>query len=232
MTLAPRRDTAVYSESRLRRGQSPDTICMIGGLLRMRSQRKQQTTTRMSPTVSSSPFRSPRDGTSSTSSRESRPERRMHWRSGRRKRRFRPTAVPITMVRSSATMLISHSTHRRTHTRRGYSWRHSSAKCFPVTRPSLAARVCSKMAIRLDKTTTHTRSYPKREPPSMAVAQFPGSRYATDTRNAGPMSRTASLQRWAMAGPCSQFGSGQRLVILGDVKGKWDGVTEGMVSCY
>lgn len=46
-------------------------------------------------TVSSSPLRTPRDGTIRRRRRESRPDSRMHWRSGRRKRRLSPTAVPM-----------------------------------------------------------------------------------------------------------------------------------------
>lgn len=38
----------------------------------------------------------------------------------------------------------------------------------------------------LDHSKTHNSLYPNRAPPSMFVAKFPGSMYATDATKAGP----------------------------------------------
>lgn len=59
------------------------------------------------------------------------------------------------------------------------------AKCFPVTNSRRVARVWKSSAKALETTTTHNSSKPNLEPPSIAVAQLPGSMYPKATKNRG-----------------------------------------------
>lgn len=62
---------------------------------------------------------------------------------------------------------------------------HTSARCFPETRPRRVASVWKRAAMKLEMMTTQRSSNPKREPPSMAEAQLPGSMYPMATRSTG-----------------------------------------------
>jgi len=59
------------------------------------------------------------------------------------------------------------------------------AKCFPVTNSRRVARVWKSSAKALETTTTHNSSKPNLEPPSIAVAQLPGSMYPKATKSRG-----------------------------------------------
>lgn len=64
--------------------------------------------------------------------------------------------------------------------------RYTCARFFPVTTPMRAARDWQRIAAQLKISTSSTKSNPKREPPSINVAHFPGSIYPTEIRNRGP----------------------------------------------
>mmetsp|Transcript_6946 Transcript_6946/g.18618 ORF Transcript_6946/g.18618 Transcript_6946/m.18618 type:complete len:213 (-) Transcript_6946:99-737(-) len=113
--------------------------------------------------------------------------------SGTRRSSCSPIATPTTSVKSVAMIASSASAHSAFAARTGYISRHTCARCFSLPMPSVDARCCSTSAMAFASSSTQMSAYPNREPASMSVAQFPGSRYPIETKNAGP--RCASTPR-------------------------------------
>src|SRR6185312_8228870 len=90
---------------------------------------------------------------------------------------------------------ISAATQRKIVIGREKCFRQFCGSVSPVTMPSLAERYWIRMAIAFDHSSTQSSRYPNRLPPSILVAKFPGSIYATEATNAGPKYAHNSLCR-------------------------------------
>lgn len=95
--------------------------------------------------------------------------------SGSPNTRLNPMAAPMISAMSVAIIASSAASHSTHTTGRLSRSRHSVATPLPVAMPSLAATTWIRIAIRLASTITHSSAVPYRAPPSMLVAQLPGS---------------------------------------------------------
>lgn len=185
------------------------TTCVVGirpfstagrsGLAAMSSYAKHPPMRTISPATMHSSTRNPRCWSARTIM-TSRAVMSTPHTSGMPKSRLSAMAEPMTSARSHAAMAISQMTHRNIATGLGKWSLHAWARSRPVTTPSLTARCCSSIAMRLEMAITHRSVYPNRWPAARSVAQLPGSMYPTATMSPGPVKAHNFRHGWAVCG--------------------------------
>ena len=104
-------------------------------------------------------------------------------------------AVPITSGTSLATMASSVTAHMAMRVGVcGNSSRTHLARSLPVASARRTASSCTKNPSSVVHTSTHSSWYPNSAPATRSLSKFPGSTYAMDMRNPGPVNAQHCLQ--------------------------------------